>query len=400
MTLITDEQITEYVEANIGNFHNKRLESLNELTLDKLLARKNPYLFKSKNVHKVSDFIKLLLDAHLSSQEETLFGDFLEGLVIHIAEKVHGGRKSGIPGIDLEFAKNNARYIISIKSGPNWANSSQIKKLKDNFNAATQVLKQGNIELNVVAVNGCCYGRDPNQSKPGYLKICGQDFWELISNDESLYTRIIEPLGHDAKQRNDNFAARYGAVINRFSLAFSLDFCDSNGDIDWDKLVEFASARAPKTPLTPLVARPIQKRSVNKLLTASSICNIMRYWGENTLADRVRQLNFESAGTESTMVDLASFRCFLLLWSGLESAGTVTLDSTEEGLLRAKWLFDDKRSAAITFLNIDHVKFTATDIDGQPITIKNGKDYTTRSSLMKKLIERELFVKYESLAAP
>ncbi len=399
MSKITDEEIIAYVEDNIGSFHDKRLESLNELTLDKLLSRKNPYLFKSKNIHTVSDLITLLLDAHLSSQEETLFGDFLEGLAIHVAEKVYAGQKSGITGIDLEFVKNNARYIVSIKSGPNWGNSSQIKKLKDNFNAATQVLKQGNIELNVVAVNGCCYGREPNQSKPGYFKICGQNFWELISNDNDLYTRIIEPLGHDAKQRNDNFAARYGAVVNRFSLAFSLDFCDSNGDIDWDKLVEFASASVPKTSLTPLVARPIQKRNVNRLLTTTSIYNILLYWGENTLAERVKLLTFGGKGNEGEEVDLASIRCFLLLWSGTGSGGDVALD-VKEGLLSAEWQFADKRSVAMTFLNIDRVKFTATDIDGQPITIKNGKDYTTRDTLVKKLIERELFTKYEPPTDP
>lgn len=32
MTSINDQQITAYVEANIGSFHDKRLESLNTLT--------------------------------------------------------------------------------------------------------------------------------------------------------------------------------------------------------------------------------------------------------------------------------------------------------------------------------------------------------------------------------
>ena len=32
------------------------------------------------------------------------------------------------PGIDLEFDKDGVRYIVTIKSGPNWGNSSQIGK--------------------------------------------------------------------------------------------------------------------------------------------------------------------------------------------------------------------------------------------------------------------------------
>lgn len=246
MNSITDQQITDYVEAHIGAFHDKRLEALDNLKLSNLLRRKNPYLFRSKNLVAVSDLIKSLLDAHLSSQEETLFGDFLEGLAIYVAEQVHNGYKSSATGIDLEFVKDGARYIVSIKSGPNWGNSSQIARMKENFNTVAIVIRQGNPATNVVAVNGCCYGRNANPDRGGYFKYCGQQFWELISDDSDFYTRIIEPLGHQAKQRNDDFADNYGAVVNRLSLEFSKTFCVQSGAIDWNKLVAFGSSkRAP-----------------------------------------------------------------------------------------------------------------------------------------------------------
>ena len=248
MTTISDDQITAYVEANIGAFHDKRLESLNKLNLRSLLRRKNPYLFKSKNISVAADLIRSLLDAHLSSQEETLFGDFLEGLAIYVAEIVHGGQKSAAEGIDLEFTAEDARYIVSVKSGPNWGNSSQIARMKDNFSTATRVIRQGNRTANVIAVNGCCYGRDNNPDKGGYFKYCGQEFWELISGDSDFYTRIVEPVGHNAKQRNRTFAEQYGAVINRLSQEFTTGFCAAGGAIDWPKLVAFSSAKgvAPK----------------------------------------------------------------------------------------------------------------------------------------------------------
>ena len=243
MTAITDKQIMEYVEENIDSFHEKRLESLKKLKLNNLLRRKNPYLFKSKNFTQASDFVKSLLDAHLSSQEETLFGEFLEGLAIHVASIVYDGKKSGITGIDLEFTKDGARFIVSIKSGPNWGNSSQIARLKDNFSTAGKVIRQGDITTNVVSVNGCCYGKENNPDKGEYFKYCGQEFWELISNDNSLYTRIIEPLGHNAKKRNDSFMKEYGAVINLMSKEFLETFCSENGAIDWNRLVAFSSAK-------------------------------------------------------------------------------------------------------------------------------------------------------------
>ncbi len=256
MTPISDEQVTAYVEANIGTFHDKRLESLNKLRLQNLLRRKNPYLFKSKNLVIVADLIHSLLDAHLSSQEETLFGDFLESLAIHVAETVHGGRKSSATGIDLEFAIDKTRYIVSIKSGPNWGNSSQVAKLKQDFNTAAKVIRQGNRNANITAINGCCYGRDPRPDKGGYFKYCGQEFWELISGDAGFYARIIEPLGHNAKERNRTFAEQYGAVVNRLSAEFAAGFCAEDGSIDWPGLVAFSSAKGPAPKLRgPLIRR-------------------------------------------------------------------------------------------------------------------------------------------------
>ena len=245
MNAITDEQITAYVESNIETFHGQRIEALEGLQLDSLMRRKNPYLFKSKNLTMASDLIRSLLDAYLSSQEETLFGDFLEGLSIYVAETVHGGQKSAATGIDLEFAVGQVRYIVSIKSGPNWGNSSQIAKLRDYFAAATRIIRQGNRTANVIAVNGCCYGRDSRPDKGGYFKYCGQEFWELLSSDADFYKRIIEPLGHNAKRRNQDFSNQYGAVVNRLSRDFSDGFCESDGSIDWPKLVAFGSEKGP-----------------------------------------------------------------------------------------------------------------------------------------------------------
>jgi hypothetical protein len=66
-------------------------------------------------------FVRNILDAYLSSQEETIFGDFLEGLAIHINEKVHRGYKplpQDFEGIDLIFDIDRVKYIVEIKSGP------------------------------------------------------------------------------------------------------------------------------------------------------------------------------------------------------------------------------------------------------------------------------------------
>ncbi len=244
MKSITPQEIIDYVEAHIPQFHQNRLEKLKKLKLEEVLKRKNPYLFKAKNINTAGELVKNILDAFLSSSEEGVFGGFLEELAIFICGKTLGGRKSSAEGIDLEFERDQAKYIVSIKSGPNWGNSSQIKKMKDNFKQAKRILGTNlSSTMKVVAINGCCYGRDNQFDKGDYLQLCGQRFWTFISGDEALYTKIIEPLGHRAKKKNDQFMEEYGKVANKFTLEFIQKFCNTDGKILWDKVVQFNSSQ-------------------------------------------------------------------------------------------------------------------------------------------------------------
>jgi len=241
MVSIKTSEVRDYVEQNIGTFHSKRLQSLESLKLSTILKRKNPYLFKAKNILRAQELVQTFLDAYLSSQEETIFGDFLEELAIYINSKVYNGVKSSAEGIDLEFNKDGTRYIVSIKSGPNWGNSSQVQRLKNNFIKAKRILRMNSSKLHIVAVNGCCYGRDNNPDKGDYFKYCGQLFWEFISGNKELYVKIIEPLGHKAKQKNEEFQKKYAQIVNKFSYKFMQHFC-VDGIIDWITLVKFNSS--------------------------------------------------------------------------------------------------------------------------------------------------------------
>lgn len=161
MPTLNLKDVTKYVEQNIGTFHTKRLEKLEKLNFREVLKRKNPYLFKAKNILTAQDLVKNLLDAYLQSQEETTF----------------------------------------------------------------------------------------------------KEFWQLISDSDTLYTDIIEPLGHQAKEKNEEFLKAYAKVINQFTLKFAQDFCD-DGVINWQKIVEFNSKKKPKVVKTtkPKAKKPSAKR--------------------------------------------------------------------------------------------------------------------------------------------
>ncbi len=232
------EAVCKYVNENIDDFHSRRLTILSNLSLSQL-TNKNPYLFRAKNITKASELIESTLEAFLSSSEEKLFGDFLENLAIFVASKTTNGHKSTAPGMDLEFVSNGIYHVVSIKSGPNWGNSSQHKKLARDFADAERRLRQS-AHVNVVQkVLGICYGKARSViTNDGYIKVVGQNFWTLISNNKNLYIDIVEPLGYHAREHNAAFLNQKDAIINNLTAQFIQKFCDSNGVIDWGKVIQ------------------------------------------------------------------------------------------------------------------------------------------------------------------
>lgn len=240
-------------EHVIAPFYDKRFADLNSLHLKSVLKRKNPYLFKAKNIELAGDFVKGILDAYLSSQEEAMFGNLLEHFAIHVSASTDGGFKSRMKSVDLGFRRNNVYYIVGIKSGPFWGNSDQINKMRENFKTAKDALRLNlDSHVEIIAVNGCIYGKDrvpfKGHSDPdkSYYKYCGQMFWEFISGDTDLYREIIVPIDKEAKQKDENFRKAYVAKINEMTEDFIADFITDH-EIDWLKLVDFVSRKEALT---------------------------------------------------------------------------------------------------------------------------------------------------------
>jgi hypothetical protein len=243
MEKLTYPEIFEYISTRIIEpFYKFRVEKINEVKLNDIIKRKSPYLFKAKNITTAQDLVTEVLQAHISSQEETVFGNYLEDLAILICSKSYGGIKSSAPGIDLEFERDNKKYIVAIKSGPYWANSNQIAKMRSDFLRAKKILRQSSAMLEIIAVNGCCYGKDSTPDKGDYFKYCGQLFWELISGDAELYVKIIEPLDEKARQKDEAFKEAYSQKVNILTEGFLTQFCE-NGQIDWNRLIKFVSGK-------------------------------------------------------------------------------------------------------------------------------------------------------------
>ncbi|MDR3448379.1 MAG: PmeII family type II restriction endonuclease [Alphaproteobacteria bacterium] len=236
------EGVSNYISINITSlFHDRCLEKLDDIQLNVILRRKNPYLFRAKNILESHHLVGLILDAALSSSEETIFGNFIENVACETSRLAYAGHKSSTVGIDLEFTKDEVRYLVTIKSGPNWSNAGQIAKMKSNFMTAQKTLRtSGGYKGQVQCIEGCCYGIDDKPDKGSHFKFCGQRFWSFVSGQETFYQDIIEPLGNVARRKTEAFQEQLAQKRNLLTQEFSERFC-KNGIIDWPKLVKYNS---------------------------------------------------------------------------------------------------------------------------------------------------------------
>lgn len=248
------KNIANYVEQHIGEFHSARIEKLKSINLKVLLARKNPYMYKAKNIVTASEMVEGLASAYMSSAEESIFGNWMEGLAKFVAEKVYSGYKSSAEGIDLEFDKEGIHYFVSVKSGPSWSNSTSMKKQKEQFQKAVKVFNTSRKTVPTMCIEGCCYGNDnKGYSDSLHEKYCGEKFWTLISGEPTLFVDIVEPLGFKAKEKNEDYYVEYGKMINKFTKDFLANYCNADDSINWDKIVRLnAAIKQPKIKKTSI----------------------------------------------------------------------------------------------------------------------------------------------------
>ncbi len=226
----------EAIENSLSEFSNKLQDDLETLDPGKLVERKNPFLFCARSRNDVDLLSNMLLDAFLSSSEETKFGGVLEEVAIMVCGYAKGGRKSSAEGIDLEYDQNSIRHMIQIKSGVNWGNSSQKKKLKDNFNSATRVLRQGNTQIDVRCIEGVCYGKSSRSDKGSHIQLVGNEFWYDISDWNETAYAIMEVIrkhtGNGMVELRENARRKIVQYLKDEGIVLP------NNELDWKALLK------------------------------------------------------------------------------------------------------------------------------------------------------------------
>lgn len=98
MAVLDSDKLEALIKECLSGFHERRIKTLQTLNLRKVLRRKNPYLFKALGSEQASEIVKRILEAYISSSDETIFGNvYFE----KIANNLPNIRVSSGKGIDL-----------------------------------------------------------------------------------------------------------------------------------------------------------------------------------------------------------------------------------------------------------------------------------------------------------
>lgn len=234
-----EEEIVQAIAVALDNFYTSLISKVDALNIKKVLKRKNPYLFRAKAMNGASQIVEAILAAFVSSSEETIFGNvFFEPIATAAAQ----GQKALAEGVDIMVERDNTIYAIAVKSGTSVFNADSRKKQEQNFMAASKLAQQA--KKRFVPIIGYGYGKKKttNRGLPKfYEELAGKNFWTELTGDEEFYIKLIRFMVALPEKYVADFDESYQKAANRLVKEFTNEFCNEDGSIDWEKLVEFNS---------------------------------------------------------------------------------------------------------------------------------------------------------------
>lgn len=239
----SEEAVRIAIAKGLEDFYRSLIQKIDSINITEIMRAKNPYLYRAKSMQTSAEIIDSILQAFVSSSEETMFGNcFFEPVAIAAS----GGEKSDTIGIDMDIRipSSNSRYLFAIKSGTSAFNGDSKNKQEDNFRTAMRTSRTSRGNINIKAIIAYAYGTKEESGRGSakiYEEVAGEEFWEAITGDKDFYTKIISYMDTLPEQYIDTFKESYAKASNRLVRDFTTAFCDEEGNIDWVKLVEFNS---------------------------------------------------------------------------------------------------------------------------------------------------------------
>lgn len=277
-----EEEVKKAIATALVNFYNTLISKLNDIDIKTIMKSKNPYLYRAKSMQTSADIIESILQAFVSSSEETIFGNcFFEPIAIAACR----GTKSATRGVDIELhdTVNNIKYFVAVKSGTSIFNADSMKKQGENFEEAQRTLRTSGGRIGFSAIVGYAYGTKTETGRGKakiYEEVAGEEFWEALTGDKDFYTKIISYMDTLPEQYIENYRTTYNRASNRLIRDFSIEFCNSDGTINWEKLVDYNSGSPSRKAREALehdsrnIIKEIQKNLYISKATLKKNCNL------------------------------------------------------------------------------------------------------------------------------
>lgn len=231
-------EVENLIRKSLDDFYRRRINALTTLKVKETLSRKNPYLYRALGFIEASELIREILKAHISSSDETIFGDAFFEPIVRLF-----GDVSDAEGVDVIVQTEKVYKAISVKSGPHIFNSSQKSKQDTQFKALKARLQK--IQKQFDPILGHCYGRVPAESKADFIyrSTAGQAFWEELTGEPDFYLKLIQLMSEYPVQHRVEFEIAFGNALNRFTRQFLDNFQSEDGSINWEKWLQFNSGK-------------------------------------------------------------------------------------------------------------------------------------------------------------
>ena len=149
---LSEKELAQIVCECLDEFYKRRLLKLNGLKLKDTLKKKT-HIFSGPSGRKSAGIVEGLLNAYMSSSDETTFGNaFFEPL----AKKVSGGVVSPSEGVNVAIETERRYVAIAVKSGTSIFNADSRKRQTQNFEALRKRMLK--LQKSFEPLVGYCYG--------------------------------------------------------------------------------------------------------------------------------------------------------------------------------------------------------------------------------------------------
>ena len=235
-----DEQaVIQAIASALETFYGTLIEKIDGLNIQKVMKRKNPYLYRAKAMQSATEIVDSVLTAFVSSSEETIFGNcFFEPIAIAAS----GGNKALAEGIDIMIQNNETNTIsaIAVKSGPSVFNADSKKRQEQNFTAASKLAQQAKARYVRSDVDMAKLENDLRKwivvpEIPVYLSVDGNENIRIGYNSlKEILIKYLNETGHDVDgEKYDIYEKKHGNVTVAYAvrhLKYMSDWCLMSAD--------------------------------------------------------------------------------------------------------------------------------------------------------------------------